>query len=259
MKPNLFPALHYKDGHAAIDWLVRTFGFEKHGVFDGPDGTVAHAELRFGPGALAVGSGQATADNPWSRVRHGIYACVNEVDALHDRAKAAGAEIASPLKDQDYGSREFSARDLEGHLWGFGTYDMAASEGEPNMFVGLHYRDSRAALAWLERAFGFAKTFEVPGPDGAVMHAEMRLGAGAIMLDSGPKDEWGANDQVVHVYLADPDAHYARAKDAGAHIIRPLHDTPWGSRGYYAQDPEGFLWGFSTYKPAGVSASSSVV
>ena len=251
MKPNLFPALRYKDGHAAIDWLMRVFGFEKHVVFDGPGGTVAHAELRFGPGALSLSSAPSTPDdNPWSRVRQGIYARVTEVDALHDRAKAAGAEIASPLKDQDYGSRDFSARDLEGHLWGFGTYDMAAAAGEPNIFVGLYYRDSRAALAWLERAFGFRKTFEVPGPEGQLMHAEMRLGDGAIMLDSGPKSGWGDNDQAVHVYLADPDAHYARAKDAGATIVRPPHDTPWASRGYYAQDLEGFLWGFSTYKPA---------
>ena len=122
MKPNLFPALRYKDGHAAIDWLVRAFGFEKHVVFDGPGGTVAHAELRFGPGALSLGSAQSTDDNPWSRVRQGIYARVDDVDALHDRAKAAGAEIASPLKDQDYGSRDFSARDPEGNLWSFGTY-----------------------------------------------------------------------------------------------------------------------------------------
>ena len=249
MKPNLFPALRYRDGHAAVDWLVRAFGFEKHVVHDGPAGTVAHAELRFGPGALALSSGSSSADNPWSRVRQGIYARIGEVDALHDRAQAAGAEIVSPLKNQDYGSRDFSVRDLDGHLWGFGTYDMAAAEGEPNIFVGLYYRDGRAAVAWLEHAFGFRKTFEVPGPDGGLLHAEMRLGDGAILLDSGPKTAWGDNDQVVHVYVVDPDGHYLRAKEAGATIIRPPHDTPWASRGYYVQDLEGFLWGFSTYKP----------
>jgi uncharacterized glyoxalase superfamily protein PhnB len=251
MKPNIFPALRYKDGHAAIDWLVRAFGFEAHGVVDAPDGSVAHAELRFGPGVIALGSGQSTLDNPWSHVRQGIYVRVDEVDALHDRAKAGGAEIAMPLKDQDYGSRDFSARDLEGHLWGFGTYDMAPAGGEPNIFVGLHYRDARAALVFLERAFGFRKTFEVPGPDG-LAHAEMRLADGAIMLDTGPKDPamWRGNDQAVHVYLPDPDAHYARAKDAGAAILSPPKDTPWGSRGYYVQDLDGFLWGFGSYKPA---------
>ena len=54
------------------------------------------------------------AANPWSAVRQGIYMCVDNVDALHDRAKAAGAEIVTPLKNQDYGSRDFSARDTGG-------------------------------------------------------------------------------------------------------------------------------------------------
>jgi uncharacterized glyoxalase superfamily protein PhnB len=255
MKPNIFPALRYTDGHAAIDWLVRAFGFEKLAVHDGPDGSVAHAELRFGPGVFGLSSGRSTPadNNPWSRVRQGVYVSVDEVDALHDRAQAAGAAIASPLADQDYGSRDFSARDPEGHLWGFGTYDMAAASGEQNIFVGLRYLDSRAALAWLERAFGFRPTFEALAPDGQLMHAEMRLGNGAIMLDSGPKDPavWGENDQAVYVYFADPDAHCARAKEAGARVIRPPHDTPWGARRYLVQDLDGFLWGFSTYKPAG--------
>ena len=76
-------------------------------MVDAPDGSVAHAELRFGPGVIALGSGQSTPGNPWSNLRQGIYVRVDEVDALHDRAKAAGAEIAMPLKDQDYGSREY--------------------------------------------------------------------------------------------------------------------------------------------------------
>jgi uncharacterized glyoxalase superfamily protein PhnB len=250
MKPDIFPVLRYQDGHAAIEWLGRAFGFEKHVVFDGPDGSVAHAELRFGPGVVGLSSGRSTPDNPWSQVRQGIYVCLDEVDALHDRAKAAGADIFSPLKDQDYGSREFGARDLEGRLWSFGTYKMAA--GAPNIIVaGLHYRDGRAALAWLERTFGLGKSLEVPGPDGTPVHAEMRLGDGVIMVDSGPRDAavWGENDLAIYAYAADPDAHYARAKAAGARIITPPHDTPWARR-YYAHDLEGFIWGFSTYKPA---------
>jgi uncharacterized glyoxalase superfamily protein PhnB len=119
---------------------------------------------------------------------------------------------------------------------------------KPNIFPALRYRDGHAALAWLERAFGFVKTIEVPGAGGGAMHAEMRLGDGIIMLDSGRKDPavWGDNDQAVYVYVANPDAHYARAAAAGARIVRPLHDTPWGSRGYYAFDLDGLVWGFST-------------
>ena len=251
MTQKIFPVLRYGDAHAAIDWLTRAFGFDTHEKHDTPDGSVAHAELTLGAGIVMIGSvGPAQPGNPWPAARQGLYVTVTAVDALHDRAKAAGADIVSPLKDQEYGSREFGARDLEGHLWGFGTY-ARASAGEPNIYPGLHYRDSRAAIGWLERAFGFAKSLEVPGPGGSIMHAEAKLGDGTIFLDSGPRDPevWGDTAQATYVYVADPDAHHAQAAAAGATIIKAPHDTPW-ARSYYAHDLDGFLWGFSTYKPA---------
>lgn len=121
--PNIFPALKYKDGPAAVDWLERVFGFEKQMVVPGPDNTVAHAELRFGPGFIMVGSARpADKDNPWANEPVGIYVYVEDVKTHHDRAKAAGAQIVRPLHETEYGSREYSVRDLEGHLWSFGTY-----------------------------------------------------------------------------------------------------------------------------------------
>jgi uncharacterized glyoxalase superfamily protein PhnB len=252
MRPNIFPALRYRDGHAAIDWLVRAFGFEASAVFDTPDGGVGHAELRLGAGVIGLNSAASTPSaSPWSGVGQGIYVSLQDVDAHHDRAKAAGAEIVTPLTDQSYGSREYAVRDPGGHLWGFGTYDMQAPQGDPNIFAGLHYSDAPAALDFLERAFGFRKTFEVKGADGQIAHAEMRLGDGAIFIDSGSRNpaDWGDNIEAIHVRLADPDAHHARASAAGATITKPPFDTPW-ARGYYARDPDGFLWGFSTYAPA---------
>jgi len=252
MRPNIFPALRYHDGHAAIDWLVRVFGFEAAAVFETPDGGVGHAELRLGTGLIAVNSAaSAPAGSPWSGVGQGIYVCVKDADAHHDRARDAGVDIVSPLTNQSYGSRDYAVRDPGGHLWGFGTYDMQAPEGDPNIFVGLHYADARAAQAFLERAFGFRRTFEVPGPDGEIAHAEMRFGDGAIFIDSGPRSasDWGDKTEAIHVHLPDPDAHHARAAAAGATITRPPFDTPW-ARGYYARDLDGFLWGFSTYAPA---------
>jgi uncharacterized glyoxalase superfamily protein PhnB len=252
MRPNIFPALRYRDGHAAIDWLVRAFGFEASGVFDTPDGGVGHAELRLGPGVIGLNSASSTPSaSPWSGVGQGIYVCVQDVDAHHDRAKAAGAEIVTPLTDHSYGSREYAVRDPGGHLWGFGSYDMGAPQGDPNIFIGLHYADARAAQAFLERAFGFRRTFEAAGPDGEVAHVEMRFGDGAIFIDSGPRNpaDWGDKTEAIHVRLQDPDAHHERAAAAGALITRPPFDTPW-ARGYYARDLDGFLWGFSTYAPA---------
>jgi uncharacterized glyoxalase superfamily protein PhnB len=254
LRPNIFPALRYKDARAAMDWLTRAFGFEKDVEFAAADGSIAHAQLHLGPGVIGVSSAHTMpSDHPWSKVRQGIYIRLDNVDAHHDRAKAAGAEIAVPLRDMDYGSREYSVRDPEGHLWGFGTYDMAGKEsGEPNIFVGLHYRDPRAALAWLTRALGFEALTEIPGPDGDLMHAEMQLGAGIIMLEDGSAQSagWGENRQGIWVYVPDPDAHHAHAKAAGAKIIQAPDTKHYGARDYYAHDLEGFLWGFSTYKPA---------
>jgi uncharacterized glyoxalase superfamily protein PhnB len=251
-RPAISPILRYKDCPRAIEFLVSTFGFEKQTVYDNPDGTVGHAELRFGPSTAGFSTaGAVSAANPWTGVRQGIYIRVADIDAHHRSAKEAGAAVVTPLHDTNYGSREYSARDLAGHLWSFGTYDMSVGAGAQTLFPELHYPDGPAAIAWLARAFGFESILEVPGSAGVVQHAELRLGRDVVMLSSAPKINgfWGDNDQAVCGLTNDPDAHFARAKAGGAAIVQPVADTPWGSRGYFARDPEGFTWGFSNYRP----------
>jgi uncharacterized glyoxalase superfamily protein PhnB len=122
--PNIFPALRYKNAPAAIDWLGNAFGFEKQFVVPGESNTVAHAQLRLGAGMIMMGSGgKPDPKNPWATEKYGTYVVVQEIDAHYARAKDAGAEIVRPIADTDYGSREYSVRDCEGHLWSFGTYD----------------------------------------------------------------------------------------------------------------------------------------
>lgn len=255
-KPSIFPVLRYKEARAAIDWLIRAFGFEMQAEHVGPGGTIAHAELRFRSGVIGVSSmTAATAGNPWSAVRQGIYVCVDDPDTHHDRARAAGADIVMPLRDMDYGSREYAARDLEGYLWGFGTYDMGATRGDASIFPELRYRDISAALAWLPKAFGFETTLKVPGPNETIVHAEMRFGGGVIMVGAAPDesdegDEWSDLKQFLNVHVDDPDTHFARAKATGATIVKEPQNTPYGARFYAARDLEGFLWWFSTYRPA---------
>lgn len=119
----IFPALRYRDGAGAIDFLERAFGLERRAVHPGPEGTVAHAELAFGAGLVMLGSGVPDPNNPWSTTPVGLYVRVDDVDAHYARALAAGAEIIRPPAETSYGAREYSARDSEGHLWSFGTYD----------------------------------------------------------------------------------------------------------------------------------------
>ena len=123
----IFPFLRYEDAPAAFEWLARAFGFEKQMLVPGPDGTIAHAQLRYSGSLIMIGSARDDVMHLKSPAEvggatQGIYVHVDDVDAHHDRAKAAGAEIIMELEDTDYGSREYMARDLEGHLWSFGTY-----------------------------------------------------------------------------------------------------------------------------------------
>jgi uncharacterized glyoxalase superfamily protein PhnB len=121
----IIPTLRYQDAPAAIDFLERAFGFERKAVH-GEGDVVHHAELTYGRGMVMLGS--TGRGDPQFDTRHSsAYVIVDDPDALHDRAKAAGAEITRELQDTDYGSREFSARDPEGNAWSFGTYDPFAA------------------------------------------------------------------------------------------------------------------------------------
>jgi uncharacterized glyoxalase superfamily protein PhnB len=113
---DIFPILRYRDAHAGIAFLVDAFGFEKHAVHEDDSGAVRHAELRYGDGMVMLGQGDPAGGGD------AVYLVVEDPDAHHDRAKAAGAEIVRELTDQDYGSREYSAKDPDGHVWSFGTY-----------------------------------------------------------------------------------------------------------------------------------------
>ncbi|ONI70512.1 hypothetical protein ALI144C_48620 [Actinosynnema sp. ALI-1.44] len=121
-----YPTLRYRDAVQAVDWLVEAFGFEKASVDLTPGGRIAHAELRYGDGIVMVSEApDSFADTPHDDFEHvqcTVYTAVSDVDAHHERAVAAGAEITHPLTDQPYGSRDYSARDPEGNHWHFGTY-----------------------------------------------------------------------------------------------------------------------------------------
>jgi uncharacterized glyoxalase superfamily protein PhnB len=237
-----------------MEWLSRAFLFEKQAAFEGPNGTIAHAELRLGAGVIGLNSATPpTESNPWSSVGQGVYVALDDVDAHHERARSAGARVAIALRDTDYGSREYSAWDVQGHLWSFGTYPMGSPSGEPNIFPELSYRHEPDAVDWLTRAFGFRATEQIPGPDGKLLHVEMRLGDSTIMLNLGDAlaSKKGLT-QAISVRVDDPDALFARAIAEGAVVVQAPVTTHYGARSCWVRDPESFLWGFSTYRPAEV-------
>ncbi|MBI1238512.1 MAG: glyoxalase [Alphaproteobacteria bacterium] len=130
--PTLIPTLRYRDAASAIAWLERAFGFKTQMLVDGEGGTIAHAQLTHTHGMIMVGT---IADDEWQRAARiadplainattqAVYVVVSNPDELCARAKREGAEILYGPRDTDYGSREFAARDPQGHVWSFGTYD----------------------------------------------------------------------------------------------------------------------------------------
>lgn len=254
--PAISPALRYQDGAAAIDWLVRALGFQVRADHRTPDNLVAHADLRFGASTIGVSSAAASVPGtPWAAVRHGLYVRVDDPDGVHDRAKAAGAEIVMPLRDMDYGSRDFTLRDPAGQLWAFGTYDTGATGGEPTLWPELRCGDARESRAWFEQALGFTCTVAVPSPAGAdspPLHVEMRLGPSVIMFGSATwpvEPAWASLQHVVHLHVDDPDDRFAVATSAGARVVHEPQTAPYGARYNAVRDPEGFVWWVSNYRP----------
>lgn len=107
-----FPIVPYTDPRAGIAWLERTFGAVATAVHPPePDQPLEHAEVRVGTGLVMINSADRDDDSPFELSGQVLlYVVVDDPDALHDRAVAAGAEIVMGLTDQDYGSREFAAR-----------------------------------------------------------------------------------------------------------------------------------------------------
>lgn len=130
-KSSVIPCLRYRNAPAAIDWLIRVFGFEKHLVVANKDGGIEHAQLSLGGGMIMLGSVVETPfgsllrqpDEIGGGETQSAYLVVPDADSVCARALAAGAKIVIAIKDEDYGGRGFSCLDLEGHLWNIGSYD----------------------------------------------------------------------------------------------------------------------------------------
>jgi uncharacterized glyoxalase superfamily protein PhnB len=128
----VIPSFRYRDAPAAIVWLETVLGFARKAVYDGPDGTVAHAELVLGTGMIMLGSASNVSPYPdrvgtpeelGGRVTSPMYVMVEDCEPVWARAQAAGAEIVMELRTMEYGGKAFTMRDPEGFVWAVGEYD----------------------------------------------------------------------------------------------------------------------------------------
>ena len=125
MAPSIYPVLRFADADLALSFLRDAFGFDEVSVHRDDQGTIVHALMAW-QGDLFMFSGSKGAGDAFDLGPSVVYVAVDDPDAHHDRAVAAGVEFVMELTDQDYGSREYAARDPEGNVWCFGTYRPAA-------------------------------------------------------------------------------------------------------------------------------------
>ena len=125
-------------------------------------------------------------------------------------------------------------------------------ENFPRITPYLLYEDAGAAVDWLVDAFGFEERERMADGEGKVNHAEVALADGVVMLGcpgpdyQSPKRS-GHSHAYVHLYVDDVDAHFEKAKAAGAKILLEPEDQFYGDRRYSAEDPEGHQWFFAQH------------
>ena len=129
----------------------------------------------------------------------------------------------------------------------------AVPEGFHTVTAALTLDDCAGAIAWYVKALGAEEVTRSPGPDGKLMHAEVRIGDSRVMLSDavmggkGPKG-YGGSPAGLWLYVEDCDALYNRAVAAGAQPVMPVADMFWGDRFGAIVDPFGYRWSFATHK-----------
>ncbi len=124
-------ALRYENAKAAIDWLVKAFGYKEHLVVPGKGNKIEHAQLTFGNGMIMLSSPRDTLYGKFVKspaemggfITQSPYIIVEDIDSHYLNAKNCGAEMIVDLKEEDYGGKTYTCKDPEGHIWTFGSYD----------------------------------------------------------------------------------------------------------------------------------------
>jgi uncharacterized glyoxalase superfamily protein PhnB len=137
---------------------------------------------------------------------------------------------------------------------------MPNSDTRSTITPGMMYRKAPEAIDWLCRVFGLEKHAVYPGPNNTILHAELTLNGGMVMLGSlsdeneyrrrfvkHPDEIGGAETRNVSLCVDDADVVYQRAKAAGAEILFDIEDKPYGGRGFTCRDLEGYIWNVGTY------------
>jgi PhnB protein len=241
---SITPYLVLENANAFMNFLSAAFGGEEKFRMPGPGGKIMHAEASVAGSMIEFAD--ATAEIP--PMPSALHFYVPDVDAAYIRAVDAGATSIAAPADQSYGERGASLVDPCGNHWYLATSlgPTAVPAGVPNLIIYLHPGDASGLIEFMVKAIGAELAERYDEPDGRVAHAKLRLGDSLIEM-SDARGPYKPMPSTIHYYLADTDAAYKRALEAGAKSLREPKDEPYGDRNAGVIDPAGNRWFFATH------------
>lgn len=241
------PFIIHERAPELVEFLKRTFDAEELQRNTSQEAYGFYSELRIGNSVLMIGGGSAA---EWGNLPGAFHVFVDDCDAAYGRALEAGATtlmgaMGEPA-DRPYGERSAFVEDAFGSYWYIATrltpgHASAGPQGDLGSVVPyLHPEGVRTYIAFLKAAFR-AEEMAVIEHAGRVMHAAVRIGDAVLEMGEA-ENRLGIPCGGFFVRVDDVETAYARALGAGATVVRPPDDIPYGYRSAIVKDPAGFMW-----------------
>lgn len=245
---SITPYLHAPAEAKLMEFLKSAFGGKERFRAPRPDGTIMHGEVTIGDTIVEMADVLADFESPKATA---LWYFVPDVDAVYQRALDAGAVSLSKPVDQTYGDREAGIRDPAGNVWFISrrsNVEGYKSPGQQDVAPYLFPRGGAAFLDFLVKAFGAEVTSRHDSPEGAVVHATVKLGDSTIGMGEA-QGQWQPMPGGFHYYVPDVDAVYRRAVEVGGKAHTAPADQPYGDRYACVIDPQGNYWYLATHLP----------
>jgi len=252
------PYVVVSDVHQEIDFIKKVFGAEGKVYGLGSQGGF-HSEFRIGDSMLMIGGGGKGSNWKGTPVPAVFHLYVQNVDGVYEQAIQAGAVSLMPPMDMDYGERGAGIEDVSGNHWYLATATGAnhVPEGVPNLMPYFHPIGAPKMIEFLQQAFDAEAVAVHQSPQGAVLHAKVRIGTSVVEMGEahGP---YQPRPMHFMMYVEDADEWYERAMKAeGAISISRPANQAYGGRTGTVQDPFGNTWYLSSQVPKDERESES--
>jgi len=235
-----------QDVPALIAFLGRVFGgTEKFRTIGSAGGY--HAEVQVGDTMLMIGGGGPEVGWKGEARPMAFHIYVPDVDATYQLALDAGGESLQVPTDREWGERTANVKDPGGNFWYIATFqgENYFSEGAPTIQPFLQPPRSLPVIDFLTSAFGAIETGRAATPDGVILHTTLKIGNSPVEL-ADASGIYQPMPGMFYLYVADADAVYGRALEAGAESLSAPVDQPYGDRSGSVKDVAGHVWYIAT-------------